>query len=119
MRIPGVGIMSAAWVVTPVEENPAFRGVRQFACWLGVTPSERSSGTHRRLGAISKQGDVYLRCLLTHGARSVLLAAHRAAKTGKSLSRLQQWALVVQAHRGHNKATVALANKLARIICAV
>jgi transposase len=119
MRIPGVGLLTATAVVATVGHIHAFRRARQFACWLGLTPSERSSGTHRRLGTISKQGDVYLRCLLTHGARSVLLAAHRAAKGGKSLSRLQQWALVVQAHRGHNKATVALANKLARIIWAV
>ena len=90
-----------------------------FASWLGLTSRERSSGSRRRIGAISKQGDVYLRCLLTHGARSVLLAAHRTAKRGKSLTRLQQWALIVQAHRGHNKATIALANKLARIIWVV
>jgi transposase len=119
MRIPGGGLLTATATVATVGRIHAFRRARQFACWLGLTPSERSSGTHRRLGTISKQGDVYLRCLLTHGARSVLLAAHRAMKGGKSLSRLQQWALVVRAHRGHNKATVAVANKLARIIWAV
>jgi transposase len=119
MRIPGVGLLTATASVATVGHIHAFRRARQFAGWLGLTPRERSSGAHRRLGAISKQGDVYLRCLLTHGARSVLLAAHRAAKRGKALTRLQQWALTVQAHRGHNKATVALANKLARIIWAV
>ena len=119
MQIPGVGLLTATALVATVGHIHAFRTARRFASWLGLTPRERSSGGHRRLGAISKQGDVYLRCLLTHGARSVLLAAHRAAKRGKSLSRLQQWALAVQAHRGHNKATVALANKLARIIWVV
>ena len=92
---------------------------RRFASWLGLTPSERSSGARRRLGAISKQGDVYLRCLLTHGARAVLLAAHRQAKAGRPLTRLQQWALTVRQRRGHNKTAVAVANKLARIIWAV
>jgi transposase len=119
MRIPGIGLLTATAAVATVGRIHAFRRARQFACWLGLTPREHSSGMHRRLGAISKQGDVYLRCLLTHGARSVLLAAHRAAKGRKSLSRLQQWALTVQTHRGHNKATIALANKLARIIWAV
>jgi hypothetical protein len=64
-------------------------------------------------------GDVFLRCLLTHGARAVLLSAHRALATHRPLTRLQQWALTVQKHRGHNKPTVAVANKLARIVWAV
>jgi transposase len=45
----------------------------------------------RRLGAISKMGDAYLRCLLTHGARAVLLAAHRAHGRRRALTRLQPW----------------------------
>jgi hypothetical protein len=63
--------------------------------------------------------DVYLRCLLTHGARAVLLAAHRAQGRRRTLTRLQQWGLSVQARRGHNKAAVAVANKPARIVWAV
>ena len=55
----------------------AFRRARQFASWLGLTPRDRSSGFRRHLGRISKRGDVYLRCLLTHGARAVLLTAQR------------------------------------------
>ena len=47
------------------------------------------------------------------------LGAHRAAKQARPLTRLQQWALGVEARRGHNKATIAVANKLARIIWAV
>jgi transposase len=49
--------------------------------------------TRRRLGGMSKRGDVYLRCLLTHGARAVLHAAHRRATAALPLTRLQQWAL--------------------------
>jgi transposase len=119
MRIPGIGLLTATALVATVGHIHAFRAARRFASWLGLTPSERSSGPRRRLGAISKQGDVYLRCLLTHGARAVLLGAHRTAKQGKPVTRLQQWALTVQARRGHNKATVAVANKLARIVWAV
>lgn len=64
-------------------------------------------------------GDVYLRGLLTHGARSVLLGAHRATARARTVTGLEQWTLAVQARRGHNKATVAIANKLARIVWAV
>ena len=72
------------------------------------------------MGRISKRGDTYLRCLLTHGARAVLIAAQRTSRvTPQRLTRLQQWAVTTAARRGHNKAAIALANKLARIVWAV
>jgi transposase len=82
---------------------------------LGLTPKEDSSALRRRLGAISKQGDVYLRMLLTHGARSFLWHAKATAPP----TILQHWAVHTEQRRGHNVATVAVANKLARIIWAV
>jgi transposase len=118
-EIPGIGLLTATALVGTVGHIHAFRRARQFASWLGLTPREYSSGAHRRLGGISKRGDVYLRCLLTHGARAVLQAAHRRTKTQEPLTRLHQWALTVQARRGHNKATIAVANKLGRIVWAV
>jgi transposase len=89
---------------------------RRFASYLGLTPRESSSGLRRRLGAISKRGDPYLRMLLIHGARSVLL---HAKKPTSPRDRLRTWALEREQARGHNKAAVALANKLARIVWAV
>ena len=85
---------------------------------LRLTSREHSSGERRRLGRISKQGDSYLRTLLIHGARAVLLAARSAQRRGVPLDRLRTWALDLQERRGHNKAAVALANKLARIVWA-
>jgi transposase len=80
-----------------------------------LTPREYSSGNSRYLGRISKRGDVYLRMLLTHGARSVLRAAAVARAAGRPLDRLRTWSVAVQARTNHNKAACALANKLARI----
>jgi transposase len=117
--IPGIGLLTATALVGTVGNIHTFRRARQFASWLGLTPRERSSGQRRRLGAISKQGDVYLRCLLTHGARAVLVSAHRRTASGQSLTRLHQWAVTLRHRRGHNKATVAVANKLGRIVWAV
>ena len=91
--IPGIGLLTATALVGTVGHIHAFRRARQFASWLGLTPREHSSGARRRLGGISKRGDVYLRCLLTHGARAVLLAAHRRRRAGQPLTRLHQWAL--------------------------
>ena len=117
--IPGVGLLTATALVGTVGHIHAFRRARQFASWLGLTPREHSSGQRRQLGGISKRGDVYLRCLLTHGARAVLVAAHRRRRTGQPLTRLHHWALQVHDRRGHNKATIAVANKLGRLVWAV
>jgi transposase len=74
-QIPGVGIVTATAMIGAVGHIHAFRRGRDFASWLGLTPRESTTGTRRYLGRISKHGDGYLRCLLTHGARAVLLAA--------------------------------------------
>jgi transposase len=113
--IPGIGLITATALVAFVGDVQRFPSGRHFASYLGLTPRERSSGLVRRLGAISKRGDVYLRMLLIHGARAVLWAA----KKRRTPDRLRAWALHLQETRGHNKAAVALANKLARIVWAV
>lgn len=113
--IPGVGLITATALVAFVGDVQRFPSGRHFASYLGLTPRERSSGLVRRLGSISKRGDVYLRMLLTHGARAVLWKAAARPDPG----RLRSWALQVQRLRGHNKAAIALANKLARIVWAV
>lgn len=119
LQIPGVGVLTATALYASVGQIHTFKSGRQLASWLGLTPRESSSGGRRRLGRISKQGNRYLRVLLIHGARSALLAAQRKQKAGKSLTRLQAWALE-RARRGHvNQAVVALANKMARVIWAV
>lgn len=109
--VPGIGPLTATALVAFVGEPRRFRSSRHFASFLGLTPRESSSGLKRRLGRISKRGNTYLRMLLVHGARSALLAAHRA----DSPDDLQAWALRVELRSGHNVATVALANRIARI----
>ena len=114
--IPGIGLLTATAMVGFVGDIRRFRSCRHFASYLGLTPRERSSGNRRRLGAISKQGNVYLRMLLIHGGRTQLWSAHRE---GAKPSSLQTWGLHLHRLHGHNKATVALANKLARTAWAV
>ena len=115
LSVPGVGLVTATALIAFVGDVQRFATSRHFASFLGLTPRERSSGQTRRLGAISKRGDTYLRMLLIHGARAVLFSAKRR----KDPDRLRAWALGVAKLRGHNKATVALANKMARIVWAV
>jgi len=115
LTIPGIGILTATALVAFVGDVQRFPTGRHFASYLGLTPRESSSGLRRRLGAISKRGDSYLRMLLTHGARATLCHA----KKRESADRLRAWALTLEQKRGHNKEMIALANKLARIVWAV
>jgi transposase len=118
LKTPGVGLLMATALRASVVDMQRFPTGRHFACWMGITAREDSSGLTRRLGPISKRGDAYLRTLLIAGARAVLYWAKMMRKSGKPLDRLRAWALETEARIGHNKASVALANKLARIIWA-
>lgn len=113
--IPGIGLLSATALVGFVGDVARFPSGRHFAAYLGLTPREHSSGSRRRLGRISKQGDVYLRTLLIHGARSVLIRARSSADP----DHFRKWGLELQKRCGHNKAAIAVANKLARMAWAV
>jgi transposase len=119
LTVPGIGLLTSTAMVAAVGDPRSFDSARHYASFLGLTPREFSSGEHRYLGRISKRGDRYIRMLLTHGARSVLRAATVARRCGRQVDRLRSWALEVQARTNHNKATCALANKLARIAWAV
>jgi len=84
LSVPGIGLLtSTALVAATAGDVTHFTDARHFASWFGLTPEEHSSGNRRRLGAISKQGDRYLRMLLIHGARSVLRAAAAAHARGR------------------------------------
>lgn len=113
--VPGIGLLTSTAIAGFVGDLARFPTGRHFASYLGLTPREHSSGNVRRLGAISKRGDAYLRKLLTHGARSLLASA--AAQ--RHPDALRRRALALAARLGHNKATLALANKLARYAWAV
>lgn len=116
--IPGVGLIASTALAGAIGDIAAFRSGRRFASWLGLTPREYSSGNTRRLGSISKRGDCYLRSLLVHGSRAVLWSAEMARRAGRPLDALRAWALRLRQRTSHNKAAVAVANKLARIIWA-
>jgi len=113
LKVEGIGPISATAIVAAVGDAKQFSSARQFAAWLGLVPSQHSSGGKNQLGSISKKGDTYLRTLLIHGARSALLACK------EKTDRRSVWVQQVQCRRNTNIATVALANKNARIIWAI
>lgn len=116
MTVPGIGLITATGLVAATSGSVArFTRARHFASWFGLTPREHSSGGQRSLGRISKMGDRYLRTMLTHGARAVLQASAASAAKGKELTGINKWGLEVRQRTNHNKATYAVANKMARI----
>ena len=113
MQVPGVGPVTATALIATVGHAHAFRNGRQLAAWLGLVPRQHSSGGTRRLGRITKRGDVSRRTLRIHGARAVL--RHRARRTDAT----SRWVTALQARRGFNTAVGALAAKQARILWAL
>jgi transposase len=108
--IPGVGVITATALVATIGDASQFHSGRQLAAWLGLVPRQHSSGGKERLGRISKRGDGYLRKLLVHGARTVLLWSRRK-KEGRS-----PWQEALLARRPTNVVLVAMANKTARVV---
>lgn len=104
----GVGALTATAVAAELPDPSLFRNGRQFAASLGLVPRQLSTGGQPLLLGISKRGNVYLRTLLTHGARAVVRTA-----AGKS-DPFSQWINALLARRGHNKTVIAVANKTAR-----
>ena len=111
--IPGFGPIVASVFHSVVGTGEAYRRGRDVSASLGLVPRHHNSGGKTVLLSISKRGDRYLRSLLVHGARSVVIQA-----VNKD-DRLSRWINKLRSERGVNKATVALANKMARIGWAV
>ena len=72
MDIPGVGLLTATAVVATIGDSKTFKSGREFAAFLGLVPRQSGTGGRVKLLGISKRGDVYLRTLLIHGARTVI-----------------------------------------------
>lgn len=112
-ELPGIGFLTATAIVAHLGNVSVFKNGRDVAAYLGLVPRQHSTGGKAVLLGISKRGDAYIRTLLIHGARSVLM--HAQKKTDKD----SRWLVEVAARRGSNKACVAQANKTARRVWAV
>jgi len=111
--IPGVGPITASAIVATVTDPSQFHSGRQLAAWIGLVPKQNSSGGKERQGGISKQGDRYLRRLLVLGATSVI--RHARSKSDAQAN----WLKALLERRPAKLASVAQANKMARIVWAL
>jgi transposase len=112
-KIPGIGPLAATALIASIADARSFDNGRQVSAWLGLVPRQNSSGGKSTLLGISKRGDVYLRTLLIHGARSAILAAKR--QSGNK----NVWLANLLNRRHPNIAAVALANKNVRTVWAL
>jgi transposase len=112
-QLMGIGPLTASALAASVGDLRQFRTGAQFGAWLGLVPSQNSSGGKSSLGRITKRGDDYLRTLLIQGAKSAVMSAHRRS------DRISRWLVQLTERVGWQKAVVAMANKNARILWAV
>ena len=113
----GVGPLTADAMVASIGNAREFKNGRQLAAWLGLVPTQHSSGGHARLGAISCRGDGYLRTLLIQGARSSLERAKRASPDKATPE--QVWIRSLACRMPFGKVIVAIAIKHARQLWAM
>lgn len=120
--LPGIGPITATAVIAKIGRGCDFKNGRELSAYLGLVPKQHSSGEKQVLGRISKHGDRYIRQLLIHGGRSSVWAAMRKNKVTGLFEKQDEhsiWMRSLTERVGINKASVAVANKNARIIIAL
>lgn len=116
-KIIGVGPLTADAAVATVGSAQDFKNGRQLSAWVGLTPTQHSTGGRSRLGEISCRGDSYLRTLLIQGARSSLQRAKAVSREQATAEQL--WIKALETRLPFGKLLVAIANKHARQLWAI
>ena len=109
MTAPGVGYVTALTFKAGVDDPSRFKQSRTVAAHFGLTPRRSQSGEIDIEGRISKSGDAQVRSALYVAANSILTRSSR-------WSSLKAWGMKLKKNRGHKKAVVAVARKLAVIL---
>jgi transposase len=110
---PGIGPVTAVTFVATLDEVKRFETAKQVRGYLGLVPSEKSSGERQLRGRITKAGNGRLRALLVEAAWSLMRSKQESVKS------IQQWTRSIALRRGKQIAAVALARKLAGILFAM
>ncbi len=112
MKVPGVGVLTSTLFVSTVGDPRQFKNGRDAAAWLGLVPRQNTTGGKIKLLGITKAGDQHLRTALIHGARSKVLSCIRH----DTKDRYSEWIKKLVEKKGWNKTSVAVANKMTRIM---
>lgn len=109
MTAPGVGFITALTFKAGVDDPSRFKCSRTVAAHFGLTPRRFQSGEMDNPGHISRAGDADVRCALYTAANAIMTRSSR-------WSSLKAWAIRLAKIRGHRRAVVAVARKLAVIL---
>ncbi|MES2199641.1 MAG: IS110 family transposase [Chlamydiota bacterium] len=109
MTVPGIGPLTALTYKTTIDDPTRFKNPRLVGAYLGMRPTQYSSGQTKRLGRISKRGSKELRTLLAS-------AGMRLLTNCKQPSDLRTWGLKIAEKHGKKKAFMAIGRKLAVIM---
>jgi len=110
LKVPGIGLLTATILFSVAGAAANFKNGREFAAYLGLVPRQHTTGGKIKLLGISKRGNSYTRTLLIHGARALISSAFRGGTQAQNT-----WLNELTERRGTQRASVALANKTARI----
>lgn len=111
--MPGVGLVTATSFVSTLDDAARFAGAKEARAYLGLVPSERSSGERQQRGHISKAGPSRARHMIVEAAWCII------RRRNSRNAGLHDWAVAIAARRGASIAAVALARKLAGILYAM
>jgi transposase len=114
MTVPSIGPVTALCFAAVVDRVERFENAHRLQAYLGLVPSERSSGEKRRRGGITKRGNTMLRWLMVETAARLL-----NGQGGEEAEPLRKWAQAIAVRRGKNVATVALARRLTGVLYAL
>ncbi len=107
--VPGVGVLTASAFVATIDNPNRFKSGNQLAAYLGLVPRVYQSGESEYRGRITKEGDRMLRALLVEAAHVLLTRTLRSCP-------LKRWGQKILKKKGHGKAKVAVARKLAILL---
>jgi transposase len=110
---PGVGVTVAATYLSIIDEPKRFKSAQAVGAYLGLVPSESTTGGNRRLGSITKQGNTHARVALIQAAWAILRARHHASDP------IHIWGTRIAKRRGKSIAAVAIARRLAGVLWAM
>jgi hypothetical protein len=110
--VPGVAVIVAASFVSVVDDARRFQRAHQVESYVGLVPSEDTTGGKRRIGSISKKGNSYLRSMLVQAAWCILRQNNRSDP-------LRCWGQAVAKRRSKRIAVVALARRLVGVLWAM
>jgi transposase len=109
MSVPGVGFVTSLTFKAGVDDPTRFKRSRTVAAHFGLTPRRFQSGEVDVAGHISRAGDRDVRAAL-------YVAAHALMTRSRQWSSLKAWGMQLSKTRGHRRAVVAVARKLAVIL---